>query len=393
MRILTFTSLFPNARQPLLGIFVYHRVANLAQRAGHHVQVVAPVPYFPVWLRVKRWQAASQVPRQEQVGGLGVYHPRYFLLPRISMPLHGMLMFLGSAPLALRLNREAKFDCIDAHYVYPDGFAAVLLGKLLRVPVIVSARGTDINLFPWFRSIRPMIQWTLRQADGVIAVSAALREAMVELGTPPDKIQVIPNGVDPQRFEPVDRQAARRHLGLPAEGQAIVQVGSLISSKGPRLLIAALAEIAPRFPDLRLYLLGEGSLRKKLESLVRENGLEQRVLLVGSRPNEELKFWYSAADLTCLASLREGMPNVVLESLACGTPVVATRVGGVPEILISSELGLMAEPNVQSIAMALKSALETSWDREALVRHARTRTWTEVAGEVERYLLSRVDEQ
>ncbi len=390
MRVLTFTSLFPNAAQPLLGVFVYQRVAHLAQRPENVVQVVAPVPYFPSWLRRTRWHAVTRVPRQEQIGKLTIHHPRYFLLPKISMPWHGLTMFLGSLPLVLRLKKETKFDCIDAHYVYPDGFAAVLLGKMLRIPVTVSARGTDINLFPTFWLTRRMIRWTLRQAQGVIAVSAALKEAMVKLGASAEKIRVISNGVDVERFQPVERRAARRHLGLPEDARIVVSVSALIPTKGLQSLITAVAEMAPRSPKLKLYLVGDGALRGTLENSARKEGLEKQVFLVGNKPNEELKFWYSAADVTCLASLREGSPNVLLESMACGTPVVATRVGGVPEVIVSPELGVLVEPNSQALAAALEFALNKSWDREALVRHARARTWRDVAAEVERYLLGRV---
>ncbi len=389
MRVLTFTSLFPNAVQPAHGIFVYQRVVHLARRQGNIVQVVAPVPYFPRWLCRSRWRAASQVPKEEEIGNLKVHHPRYLLLPKISMPLHGLLMFLGSVFLVRRLKKGMSFDCIDAHYVYPDGFAAALLGKVSGVPVIVSARGTDVNWFPSFRLIRPMIRWTLRRAAGVIAVSAALKDVMVKLGVPAEKIRVIGNGVDVGRFQPLDRRAARRQLKLPEDGPVIVSVGALIPNKGHQFLIRALAQLAPRYPGLRAYLLGEGSYRAKLEALVSEAGMQERVFLVGSRPYEELHRWFSAADVSCLVSAREGWPNVLLESLACGTPVVATRVGGIPEVIVSPELGVLVEQDVPSIAAGLELALNKQWNRAALVRYAGRRTWGVVAEEVEQHLASR----
>ncbi len=390
MRVLTYTSLFPNAREPLLGIFIYQRTARLARRSGHSVCVVAPVPYFPTWWSWSRWHALSQVPKREQIGELTVYHPRYPLLPRVSMPFHGFLMFLGSFSLVRRLKREVRFDCIDAHYVYPDGLAAVLSGRLLGVPVFVSARGTDINLFPSFRLIRPMIRWTLRKAAGVIAVCKALKEAMVALGLSAEDIQVIGNGVDPERFQALDRKEARRVLGLPEEGPVIVSVGSLIPRKGYQFLIPALARMAQLHPGLRFYAVGEGDFRPKLEALVQEAGLRGRVVFVGNKASEELKYWYSAADVSCLASSREGWPNVLLESLACGTPVVATRVWGVPEVLVSPALGLMVTQDPEGLAEGLRLALEKPWNRGELVRYARTRTWEVVAAEVERFFSSRL---
>jgi teichuronic acid biosynthesis glycosyltransferase TuaC len=389
MRILTFTSLFPNAIRREFGIFVYQRVAGLARRAGHEVHVVAPVPYFPSWVPIRRWQMYGQAPKTETVGTLQVVHPRYLLLPGI-MPLHGFLIFLGCLHEASRLHRQFRFDCIDAHYVYPDGFAAVLLGKVLGIPVFLSARGTDINVFPGFRLIRPMIRWALSRAAGAIAVSAALKELIVGIGVSPEKIQVIANGVDAQRFHAVDRGAARRELKIPDDTQVIVSVGSLVPAKSHMLLIMATAELAKRNPKLRLYLVGEGQLREKLAALVNERNLQECVFLVGGQPNETLKLWYSAADVSCLASLREGMPNVVLESLACGAPVVATHVGGVAEVLVSENLGILVEPSAEALTAGLKRALHMQWDRNFIACHAQARTWDVVAEEVERYFVLRL---
>ena len=390
MRVVTFTSLFPNAQQQTLGVFVYQRMLHFSRRPGNEVVVVAPVPFFPSWLPFERWRAVSSVPHMEQIDGLTVYHPRYLLIPKVAMPFHGLLMFLASYRLVRRLHRDSPMDVIDAHYVFPDGFAAVLLGKLIGAPVVVSARGTDINLFPSFPAIRPMIRWTLRQAAGLIAVSRALKAAMVRLGAPPDKVEVIGNGVDIARFEPLDRDAARRKLGLPEHTRVIVSVGNLIPEKGFQLLIPAVAEVARNYSDVRLYVVGKGPLRRDLEALTRKCGVAERVVFVGARPNEELKLWFSAAEVSCLISSREGWPNVVLESLACGTPVLATPVGAVPEVLVSPELGLIVQRNTNAIIEGLRRALEKSWDRETLVRYARGRTWDDVAAELENYFARRI---
>jgi teichuronic acid biosynthesis glycosyltransferase TuaC len=390
MRVLTFTSLFPNARQPWLGIFVQQRVAHFAKRQGNSVTIVSPVVYFPSWLPLSKWETMRKIPLQETIGGLEVYHPRYPLIPKVSMPLQGYSMFVSSLPLVRRLHKKAAFDCIDAHYVYPDGFAAVLLGKRLGIPTIVSARGTDINLFPSFKLIRPMIRWTLEQSAGAVGVSEALKEAMVTLGARPEKTCEIGNGVDSERFHPVARKDARQKLGMPEDAEIIVSVGNLISTKGHRFLISAIARLVANHPKIRLYIVGEGPLRKELEAQAKQEGMQSRVLFVGRKPNEELKLWYSAADASCLASSREGWANVLLESLACGTPVVATRVGGAPEVIVSPEWGVLVDQNVESIANGLEQALQKRWDRESLVRYARSRTWDIVAEEVEKFLQARI---
>lgn len=304
------------------------------------------------------------------------------------MPLHGLSMFLGSLRCVAALNHDAKIDCIDAHFVYPDGLAAVLLGKYLNVPVTVSARGTDINLFPSFRLIRPMIRWTLRHADGLIAVSAALRDAMVALGLLRDKIHLIPNAVDAAQFRPIPTLEARRRLNLPEVGPLVISVGSLIPAKGHQLTIRAVTSVCNQFPSLRLYIIGEGSYRVELEKLIKTLRLHERVHLLGKLPNEELPFWFSAASLSCLASSREGWPNVVTESLACGTPVVATRVGGIPEILNSPELGTLVEQTSEAVAAGIAQSLSREWDREAISRAASARAWETVAEEVEGVLFA-----
>jgi teichuronic acid biosynthesis glycosyltransferase TuaC len=225
LRILTYTSLFPNAEHPLHGIFVYQRVAHLARKPGNEGVVVAPVPYFPKLGLGGDWSVFARVPQEERISDLPVFHPRYPLLPKVSMLFHGWLMYLGCRVLVRQLHAKIPFDVIDAHFIYPDGFAAVLLGRLLKIPVSVSARGTDMNVYPSFPTIRAMLRWTLRHADACIAVSDSLRVRMAEVVSTPQTIQVIPNGVDAARFERMELSEARRTLGLPTEGPFLVSVG------------------------------------------------------------------------------------------------------------------------------------------------------------------------
>jgi len=388
MKILTYTSLFPNEIQPAHGVFVYQRMVHFARRQGNSVVVIAPVPWVPRWISSPSYRTIREIPKEEKIGGLTVYHPRYPLMPRISMPLHGLLMFLGSYGLARKLQREHRFAAIDAHYIYPDGFAAALLGRLLGLPVVVSARGTDMNLFPQFRLIRPLIKWTLSQVVAGIGVCAPLRDELCKFGLPPERASVIGNGIDLLRFQSVDKCEARRHLDIPEDVVMLVAVGALIPRKGFHLLIEAFARIARTRGDVRLYIVGEGDQRNELHSLVAQHAVGERVFLVGARKNEDLRYWYSAADLSCLVSSREGWPNVLLESLACGTPVVATRIWGVPEVIVSPELGVLVDQTVDSIAQGLTTAMQRTWSREMLIGHARLRTWDVVAEEVEQCISS-----
>lgn len=385
MRILTFTTLFPSSVNPVHGIFVYQRMAPFARCPGTDVEVISPIPYVPAGIMTRRGREFAQTTKEERVGKFRVHHPRYPLLPKVSMPAHGMLMYLGARRLAMQLSREERFDCIDAHYVYPDGFAAVMLAKLLRTPVVVSARGTDINLFASFATIRPMIRWTLQHCNGIVSVSSALKKRMLELGAPESKIEVIGNGIDAARFRITERRCARRALALPENGPILVSVASLREAKGQQHLVSAVARIASKYPGLKLYLIGEGPNRAKLEQLTRDMGLQAQVVLAGNRNNDEIPLWFNAADVSILASAREGWPNVLLESLACGTPVIASPVGEVPEILASPEFGMVANPDPISLAAAIDTCLGKNWNREALSRYASQRPWEKVASEVEAY--------
>jgi teichuronic acid biosynthesis glycosyltransferase TuaC len=385
MRILTFTSLFPDSTRPTFCIFVYQRMAHVARRSGNRVTVVAPVPWAPRWAPGGKARGFRAIPREEDFGGLRVYHPRYFFVPKLGRYIHAFLMFLGSYRLARRLAAQGV-DCIDSHFVYPDGMCAVLLGKALCVPVVVSARGTDINLYPRMPVVGSMLRWTLRRARGLVGVCQALSDEMIRLGAPASQVATIGNGVDSQRFQPLDRNAARAMLGIPADAKVVVSVGGLSTHKGHHLTIAAVAELRRRGLPVKLYIAGEGPAREGLQRQIADLRLADHVRLLGTVPNEELHRWYSAADVSCLASSREGWANVLLESMACGTPVVASRIWGTPEVVVSDRLGLLVDVNAEAIASGLESALSRLWDRAAISAHARTQSWESVAQKVEEWL-------
>lgn len=385
MRVLTFTSLFPDSTRPNFCIFIYQRMAHFARRSGNSVTVVAPVPYVPFWMPGKKAREYRAIPREERFGDLQVFHPRYPLLPKIGQSLHGLLMYLGVKGL-VREQVELGADCIDAHFVYPDGYAAVRMGQRLNVPVIVSARGTDVNRTPNVTLVRPLVKWTLQNARGLIGVSQALSDAMVGLGASPEKVQTIGNGVDIKTFFPIDQAAARQSLKLPADKKIIVSVGGLVAHKGHKLLVQAVSDLKLGGTQVQLYIAGEGAQRTSLERQISDLGLAADVFLLGNVANDQLRHWYSAADVSCLASSREGWANVLLESMACGTPVVATRVWGTPEVVASDDLGLLVEPTAPAIAEGLNSALDRSWDRARIAAYARQRTWDVVAEQVEQWL-------
>ncbi|MFC1822451.1 glycosyltransferase, partial [Thermodesulfobacteriota bacterium] len=321
--------------------------------------------------------------KKEFIEGIQVYHPRYPIIPRVSMPFHGLSLFMSTKKLVKKIYQEFPFDIIDGHYIYPDGFAAVLLGKALRKPVVLSARGSDIHQFAGFKLIKPLIQYSLNSADHVISVCDALKQEIVHLGTSEQKIAVVPNGVDINRFYPEDREKARKRLSLANHEKIILSVGLIRPLKGFHIIIEALRDILPKEGGIHFYIVGDGPYRGALNNQIKRLNLGHYVTLVGERPNSELKTWYSAADVFCLASSREGWANVIMESLACGTPVVATNVWGAPEILNSPAVGILVERDPKLISEALIKALHTRWDRVRIQQHAAARTWNAVAREVQ----------
>ena len=379
LRVLVFTSLFPNSINPLVGTFVLERLRSLVNFVD--ASVIAPIPYFPTWIPANgRWGNLARVPHVEDVEGFHTNHPRYLVFPKLGMATHGLSMFAGTLRQVCKRLSEVDYDLIDAHYVYPDGFAAAMLTSVLKKPLVVSARGSDINLFPRFRAIRPFIRQVLQRANGLIAVSQALKDLMIGLGCRSNNLAVIRNGVDPEKFFPQPRLAMRQQLGLPADRPIAIGVGSLDENKGFHILIKAMARLQKL--GVLLLIIGEGPRRSHLQNQIRQLGLQDNVRLIGTVPHGELSSWYCAADVFCLASLREGCPNVVLEALACGRPVVATRVGGIPELVVSSAFGALVERSPEAFERALQDALQRHWDYDAIAAHGRSYGWDHVGMQV-----------
>lgn len=390
MRAVVLSSTFPNANQPTLGIFVRERMTALARHC--ELRVVAPIPWFPAngLIRGSRYVGLAPV---EAGGPFPVYHPRVLSIPRYLKCVDGILYAASLARFLVRLRRDFPFDLIDAHFAYPDGLAAVLLGRLLRRPVVVTLRGSIVRL-QHYRLHRPQIRWALDHAARVIAVSQSLKDVATDLGVGARHISVIPNGVDLAKFRPKVRSAAREACGLPLDRSIILTVGGIYEGKGQHHVVEALARLSARRPDAVYVMVGEDRRDGYVEGLrerVARAGLGERVRFAGRKPHDALADWYSAADVFCLATRSEGWANVLLEALACGTPVVATRVGGNAEIVPSDRYGLLvAHGDVPALADALDRAIESRWDRAALAAYAAGHTWDAAAslvvGEFERVL-------
>lgn len=400
MKILTFTTLYPNATMPLNAVFVRRRMEACARQHGHELTVIAPVPYFPrlPFPTAKAWDQFARVPLQESPWGYDIHHPRYLVTPKVGMRYYGRWMAAASMALARRLHAREQFDLIDAHYVYPDGEAAVALGAALGLPVVLSSRGTDLNLYPTIAAVRPRIVDSLSRAAHLICVCDELRQVALGLGTPRNKVSVIGNGIDPVMFKPRDQAEARRELGLPARGTLLLSVGHLTERKGFHILIESLAQLS-REPDpptgpLKLLIVGDGPQRAELTQLIDRLGLQERVLLAGAVAQDQLPPWYAASDFFLLASSREGWPNVLCEAQAMGLPIVASRAWGIPEIVRDASLGLLVdERSATAFASVLRQALSREWHRRAIATAGGQRTWPVVAREVDAVLRRAVHER
>ncbi len=371
MKLLTVTTLYPNAATPNHGVFVENRLHAWLAHADGEARVIAPVPWFPSTAPVfGRYARHAAAPTREVRRGVEIVHPRYFLPPKLGMDF---------APAALErtILRAARamfaegydFDLIDAHYLYPDGVAAVRVAQLLGKPVILTARGSDVTLLATFPRQRAMMLDAILKADAVVAVAAALKDALVRLGAPAEKITTLRNGVDLDQFRPLDRQAIRHRLGL--DGPVIASVGALVTRKGHDIALRAIADM----PQATLLIAGEGPDMSALQSLARKLRVADRARFLGAVPHEDLAEVYNAADALALASTREGWPNVLLESMACGAPVVASDVGGVREVVRSPDAGrVVAARTPEAFAAALRDVIGSA-DRGATRRYAEAHSW------------------
>jgi len=348
-KLLTFTSLYPNAAQPRHGVFVEERLRHVVASGNVMAKVIAPVPWFPFkHAAFGRYAIRASVPKREERYGIQIEHPRYPVIPKVGMGMAPRLMYRALLPVFRRLETQGQdYDLIDAHYFYPDGVAAVLLGRYLGKPVVITARGTDVTLIPQYRIPRRQILWAAKHAAAIVTVSQSLKESLVTLGIAPHKITPLRNGVDLERFRPMDQPVIRARLDLT--GPVWLSVGHLIERKGLHITIAALAQV----PDATLLIAGDGAEEQRLRQLANKLGVSGRIRFLGAIRHTDLCEYYNTADVTILTSSREGMPNVVLESIACGTRVIATAVDGTPELITSPEAGeLIRERSPDALVLA-----------------------------------------
>lgn len=353
LRVLTLSSLFPDASRPNFGIFVERQTRELASRAGVELTVIAPVgvPPWPL-SRLRPYRQLIAQPRMESWHGLTVHRPRFPIIPALGGRFHPASIARTALPLILRLHAERPFDVIDASFFYPDGPAAMRIAAALGIPFSIKARGADIHHWGQRPGCAPQIMAAARAASGLLAVSAAMREDMVALGMEPDKIRIHYTGVDLDRFVPAsDRISAKAALGI--SGPLIASVGALIPRKSQDLLIRAL----PALPDAILLLAGAGSSLQHYQKLAAACGVAERVRFLGSVAHSDLPALLAAADVMALPSASEGLANVWVEALACGTPLVISDAGGARELIDRAEAGRIVARDPAAIAKAIRALL------------------------------------
>ena len=378
-RLIVFSSLFPNAAQPHAGLFIRERMF----RVGRHLPltVVSPRPWFPGQGLIRRLRPGYRPTpaRRETQDGVEVRFPRFLALPGVMRRWDGVMMALACLPTLWRLKRRFGGNLIDAHFAYPDGYAATLLGRWLDLPVTLTLRGTEV---PHSRvpALRSRAAKALAGAARVFSVSDSLRRLAIELGMPADKGRVVGNGIDIERFRPAPRREARAKYGLPENARVLVSVGALVERKGFHRVIDCLPALLRDFPELHYLVVGganpEGDMRDELIARAAALGLAERVHFLGALPPEELRWPLSAADVFVLATRNEGWANVFLEAMACGLPVVATDVGGNREVVCRPELGeIVPFGDQEALTAALRRALARDWPRQAILDYAADNTW------------------
>ena len=374
MRVLIMTKIFPNRLEPSSSPFNRQQFAALGRLCD--VEILATIPWFPGAWAFRRWSRAGRlldVPADDRIEGLSVHHPRFAFVPRIGHAISGPLYAASLAKFVLRYR--GRIDVLLGSWAYPDGFAAVVLGSLLDVPSVVKLHGSDIDVVSRMSGPRRRLQWALPRAARVVAVSQPLAEAAVALGVSADRVDVVRNGVDSDRFRPRDRGEARRALGESPDVRIVLCIGRLEGDKGAMDLVQAFARTRHRLaPRAKLVMEGDGSDVGECKKAAIELGAD--VEWTGPLPHDQIPRWLAACDILVLPSWHEGTPNVVLEAIACGRRVVATRVGGVPDIIHSDQLGVLVNPkDIPALAAAIQRSLSEDYDPASVTKVANVPDW------------------
>jgi glycosyltransferase involved in cell wall biosynthesis len=372
--------MFPNSINPHIGVFVKERLKHVSQKTD--LTMVAPVQSFPFSDHTAKYAGLSKLQDKEVIDGMTVHHPRYFMIPKYFKILDAMFYGRSLESYMEKMASRENFDIFDFHWVFPDAIGGLLWARKLGKKTVVTVRGNEAIYYFERNRIRKVVQKRLAEFDHVIAVSNDLKSKIVsEFGVHSSRISVIPNGVDTEKFSRMDKCEARRRCGLAEGNRYLLTVSRLSNEKGLENLLRAFGGI--RCTDSTLVIIGDGPLEAKLIALSTELGIRKRVKFMGVLGHADICAWYNAADLFCLPSLWEGCPNVVIEALACGTPVVASQVGGIPDLVPSPDYGSLVPPgDVAALTVALEKALDKDWNRQGISQFGSANSWGDVADKV-----------
>lgn len=369
-KVLIITNLFADPFGPGRATFNQQQFGRLAEQMD--VTIMVPVSWVPF---VKNPLAYWRLKREAQARWPNADYVIFWYIPGVARGLHSVFLFLSLVLQRFPTLFLKRWDCLLGSWAFPDAVATMALGKLTSTPVVVKVHGSDVNVFTLKWLHRVQIRWALNQARAVVAVSKALGARLREIGVRADHTTVLYNGVDPARFYPVDMAAARTQHGVAQNEEMILFIGNILVTKGCGELMDAFVSMAAKRPRATLVYVGDGPMKKQLEAQAKEHGLSDRVRFPGRVAHDKLNTWFSAASVFCLPSYAEGVPNVVLEAMACGTPVVATDVGGIGEILPAFAGALIPAKDAQALALTLEKALSREWDRERTVAHTLSFDW------------------
>lgn len=378
-RLLVWSSLFPSVVRPHAGTFIRERMFRVAQQLP--IVVISPQPWFPFQGIIRRFRPTFRppLPKYERQDGIEVFRPRYLSIPLLMKRLDGWLMSRSALPSVRRLCAAPGLHVIDAHFAYPDGYAAVLVAKRLRLRCTITLRGTEARHVKQ-RALRSRLQAGLLAADRVFAVSESLRRLALDLGVPSSSVTTVGNGVDTERFRPRPRAEARAALCIPMDAKVLITVGGLVERKGFHRVIACLPPLFQTFPTLQYLIVGgpgpEGDFSPVLRDQVHRLGLSDRVRFLGALGPDGVCDALCAADLFVLATRNEGWANVLLEAMACGLPVIATDVGGNAEVVCHERLGtIIPFGDAVQLEEAIRQGLTREWDRAEVRRFAASNGW------------------
>ncbi len=382
--VLLVTNLFPTPADPERGVFTL----QLAKRLNKicNLTVVCPLPYFPdifFLKKFKKYQQYSLVPYEYTIDGIKVYSPKYPLIPKLSESRHAYFMSLGLKKCIKKLHKKIAFDTVNSQWLYPDSCAVNIAIKGLNISHVATGLGCDINHDMHETGKKDIIINALETANAITVVSNSLKDELIDAGFSEKKITVIPNGVDISKFNPLPEQECRQLLGIDLKTPVILYVGRLSSEKNIKSLIKTSSVLVQKGYKFNLYIIGDGPLQSELKYLTEKFNISEHVFFMGNIEHEEIIKWMAACNYFCLPSLREGCPNVVLEALSCGRPVIASRVGAIPDIVNENTGVLFIPDDIDSMTTGFEKAFNKTWNEKVISNSVTELSWENAA---EKYL-------